>query len=391
MTDTTDLVLDGVVRPRVGHAGQSEALLPSTSVQCHAANLMPLGNGDLGCVWFAGTQEGMSDISIHFSRLPQGSSRWTPARRLDDDPTRSEQNPILFPAPDGRLLLIYTSQRSGNQDTAVVRYRVSRDDGVTWSPAETLIDEPGTFVRQPPHVGAAGEWLLPVFECRTRPGERWTGNFDTSAVKISHDQGRTWAHHPVPKSEGAVHMNILSVGGGELLALYRSRWADFIYVSCSDDGGRTWSPPGPTALPNNNASIQATVLTDGRRALVYNASSAATASERRQSLYDEIEDDTATVQAGAAAPVRAAEPARTAFWGAPRAPLCLALSGDKGRSWSSPLALDTSDGYCMTNNSRDRLNRELSYPSIQQTADGRVHVAYTYFRRAIKYLAIEHV
>ncbi len=390
MPDAADLVLDGIIRPRPGLRGQYEALLPSTSVQCHAANLMPLGNGDLGCVWFAGSQEGMADISIHFSRLTPGSDCWTEARRLEDDPTRSEQNPILFPMPDGRLMLLYTSQRSGNQDTAIVRCRTSNDHGESWSPPATLIDTPGTFVRQPLHIGPAGEWLLPVFACRTRPGERWSGNFDTSAVMLSHDQGRTWSQHPVPASEGCVHMNILGVGAGDLLALYRSRWADHIYASRSHDGGATWSPPAATALPNNNASIQATVLSDGRLALLYNASSALNALERRQSLYDEIADDTAAAMPATDQPAATA-PSRSAFWGAPRAPLCLALSGDKGHSWSPPQVLDVSDGYCMTNNSRDGLNRELSYPSVRQTPDGTVHIAYTYFRRAIKYLALDSV
>ena len=33
-----------------------------------------------------------------------GSDRWSEPVRLSDDPTRSEQNPILFPAPDGAAL-----------------------------------------------------------------------------------------------------------------------------------------------------------------------------------------------------------------------------------------------------------------------------------------------
>ncbi len=388
-TDDTALERDGVVRQVDGVPSRRSALLPSRTVQCHAANLMPLANGDLACVWFAGTQEGLSDISVHISQLPNGGDRWTEARRLDDDPTRSEQNPILFPAPDGRLWLLYTSQRSGNQDTAVVRYRTSLDFGWTWSAPATLIGDAGTFVRQPLHVRSDGAWLLPVFHCRTRPGERWTGSFDTSAVMISRDQGKTWSHHAVPDSLGAVHMNIVPAGAGELIALYRSRFADWILVSRSRDGGETWSGPEPTSLPNNNSSIQATALAGGRIAVVYNASSAADATGRRQNLYDDIADeDAATCDAGAAAlPV----PARTAFWGAPRAPLCLAVSADAGRTWGTPIQLDTSDGYCMTNNSRDRLNRELSYPSIKQTPDGRVHVAYTYFRQAIKYAVIEQI
>ena len=42
----------------------------------------------------------------------------------------------------------------------------------------------------------------------------------------------------------------------------------------------------------------------------------------------------------------------------------------------------------MTNNSRDKLNRELSYPSVTQTEDGTLHIAYTHFRQAIKYVRV---
>jgi predicted neuraminidase len=51
--------------------------------------------------------------------------------------------------------------------------------------------------------------------------------------------------------------------------------------------------------------------------------------------------------------------------------------------------LETGDGYCMTNNSREGLNRELSYPSVDQTPDGLLHVAFTYHRRAIQYVAVD--
>ena len=172
-----------------------------------------------------------------------------------------------------------------------------------------------------------------------------------------------------------------------LVALFRSRWADHIYRSTSHDSGWTWGEPIATALANNNSSIQATLLRDGRLALVYNASSRLDATERRAGLYDDIEEDgEATVPAQPAKAPAAAE--RTAFWGAPRAPLSLAFSADAGVTWNRPVTIDTSDGYCLTNNSRDKLNRELSYPSICETPDGRLHIAYTYFRQAIKYVSL---
>jgi predicted neuraminidase len=42
----------------------------------------------------------------------------------------------------------------------------------------------------------------------------------------------------------------------------------------------------------------------------------------------------------------------------------------------------------MTNNSRARSNREYSYPSFKQSPDGALHIAFTYFRQAIKYVRV---
>ena len=385
--DSIAAQMDGILRPREGRPGESEAFLPSPCPQNHAANLMTLGDGALACVWFGGTQEGMADISVHVCRLEPGAKAWGETVRLVDDPGRSEQNPILFPVPGGPLWLLYTSQKSGNQDTAIVRRRISHDHGRTWSPPDTLIGDAGTFVRQPIHVTRAGDLLLGTFLCRTEPGVKWVGDDDISEVRISSDGGKNWRRITVPGSLGCVHMNIVEAGPGELLALFRSRWADFIYASRSLDNGLSWSAPVPTELPNNNSSLQVSRLSDGRLALVYNHSSAANAAERRLSLYDEIEDeDESTPTAQPSAPR-----ARTAFWGAPRAPLMLAISADGGRSWPVRSEIETGDGYCMTNNSADRRNRELSYPSVHQMPDGSLNIAFTYHRQGIKHVRIASV
>jgi predicted neuraminidase len=43
----------------------------------------------------------------------------------------------------------------------------------------------------------------------------------------------------------------------------------------------------------------------------------------------------------------------------------------------------------MTNNSADRRNREYSYPSIVQSQDGALHIAFTWFRQKIKYVRVD--
>lgn len=385
LTDRLHDAERGLIRPAPEHPARVEAYLPSPCVQNHAANIMPLPGGDLGCVWFGGTQEGIPDVSVYFSRLRPGGEQWSDPVKLSEDPARSEQNPILFPAPDGRLWLLWTAQISGNQDTAIVRRRISSDNGRSWGPIETLFDRVGTsgvFVRQPPEVLDNGDIVLPIFYCHSRPGEKWVGSHDTSAVRISSDGGETWQEYEVPDSTGCVHMNVAQLRDGTLFALYRSRWADSIYLSRSSDRGRTWSAPEPSGLPNNNSSIQFARLANGHLALVFNDINGEGITELRTSLYDDIEDDS-----GLAEPT-AKSGERSAVWGVPRAPMTLAISEDGGRTWPRKRNLEVGDGYCMTNNSREQLNREYSYPSIKQGPDGALHIAFTYFRQAIKYVRV---
>ena len=110
--------------------------------------------------------------------------------------------------------MLYTAQKSGNQDTSIIRYRISEDNGQTWQPVGVLFDKAGTFVRQPVVVLDNGNWLVPVFYCRTRPGEKWVGNNHISAVRISADQGITWSEYEVPDSVGCVHMNVEQLADG---------------------------------------------------------------------------------------------------------------------------------------------------------------------------------
>ncbi|KAL3486447.1 BNR repeat-like domain-containing protein [Aspergillus germanicus] len=374
-------LLDGTLRPGSRPYSYQEAYLLPATVQCHASNLLRLPNGDLLCVWFGGNMEGKPDISIYFSRLAAGSDTWEAATKVTHDDTRSEQNPVLFHHPSGDLWLLYTSQHGGNQDSAIVKRVISSDQGRTWSSPTVLFNEPGTFIRQPLIVLENRTFVVPVFKCRVEPGAKWIGNDDISAIRTSQDQGKTWSEVPVPESTGAVHMEIQRLKNGSYLALYRSRWADFIYSSTSPDGIQ-WSAPQPTSLPNPNAGICFDVLPSGRVVVVYNHSSREKALGRREGLYDEISDGT-----DSRPNQRARTDGKEAFWGAPRAPLSVAWSDDEGKTWKSR-TLEEGDGYCLTNNSEQKLNKELSYPSMLVGEDGTIHIAFTFWRQTIKYVQI---
>jgi predicted neuraminidase len=51
--------------------------------------------------------------------------------------------------------------------------------------------------------------------------------------------------------------------------------------------------------------------------------------------------------------------------------------------------MDDSPGTCLSNDPIDGRNRELSYPSMIEGADGALHLAYTFHRRAIKYVRLD--
>ncbi len=340
-----------------------EALIPNEPYEsCHAADLLELPGGDLLCCWFAGSDEGNADISIVMSRLKAGESRWSKPVKISDDPERSEQNPSLFLAPGGEVWVMYTAQAARTREqnkqfnlqyTAEIRRRRSSDGGKTWGPREVMFDREGSFCRQKIQVLSDGRWIFGNWICfcdDTRNGS------DITVMQISDDQGKTWRAVEVPGSRGRVHANIVELEPGKLAALFRSRFADNIYRSVSEDNGDTWSEPVRTELPNNNSSISAIKLHSGALAVVYNPVS--------------FNDDTTKT-----------------VWPAQRCPVAIAISGDGGITWPWRRIVEAGEGF--TGPENDRENRRYEYPVVMQGKDGNIHVAYSWGgRRCVKYVCI---
>ena len=87
------------------------------------------------------------------------------------------------------------------------------------------------------------------------------------------------------------------------------------------------------ALPNPNSGIDAVTLRDGRQLIVYNHANRG------------------------------------------RSPLNVALSLD-GKTWQAALVLESEPG-------------EYSYPAVIQSADGLVHITYTWKRQRIKHVIVD--
>ena len=167
-----------------------------------------------------------------------------------------------------------------------------------------------------------------------------------------------------------VQPSVVRLRSGALRAFFRSRDADWVYVSDSADDGATWSAPKPTALPNNNSGLQAAMLPDGRLVIVFNN---VAGREHRWPL--------SVAMSEARGPARALTQLRR------RADVGALRAQDEGATWSYVRDLEP-DFTPDVGEAPRREDGEYSYPSVLAEADGTLHVSYTMRSQSIRYVRL---
>ncbi len=302
--------------------------------ECHASTLAETPKG-LVAAWFGGTRERNPDVGIWLSHY--AGKQWTVpvevATGVQADGKRLPcWNPVLYQVPKGDLLLFYKVGPSPSTWWGMLKR--SSDEGKTWSVAERLPDGIAGPIKNKPVLLPSGALLCPS----SSEDHNWRVHFEQTS-----DWGRTWQKSaPINDgvNDGAIQPSVLFHPGGRLQALCRSQKSGFIWETWSTDGGKTWSPLAKTTLPNPNSGTDAVTLKDGRQVLVYN-------------------------------PV-GPEPSK---FGGPRTPLDVAISDD-GKTWKTLATLENEPG-------------EYSYPAVIQTADGLIHITYTWKRQRIRHVVID--
>jgi predicted neuraminidase len=302
--------------------------------ESHAATIAETKNGFVAA-WFGGTKERNPDVGIWVSRLE--NSKWTPPvevanGKLEDGTRFACWNPVLYQVPGGNLLLFY---KVGPKVSAWKGFMItSPDAGVTWSKPTALPEGFLGPVKNKPVLLRTGELLC----ASSMEGDGWKVHFE-----VTPDEGKTWKKiGPINdgKTINAIQPSVLFHNDGKLQILCRSKNRSIV-ESWSTDNGKTWSPLAPTALPNNNSGTDAVTLADGRQLLVYNH-------------------------------VKTPEGEKKGA----RTPLNVAVSRD-GKKWFAALVLE------------DSPISQYSYPSVIQSADGFVHIVYTWRRERVKYVKID--
>jgi predicted neuraminidase len=305
----------------------------------HPASITQLANGDLYLAYYTGSGEYADDTAVYGTRLPKGTSAWTRPVPIADTPYRSEGNPVVWQAPDGKVWLFYVVRYGKTWSTSLIQAKISRDGARTWSDPMLVTLKQGMMVRSRPLALPNGDILLPAYHETGHDTE--VVGADSCSLFFRFDAKRhTWTP---TKGIGSRLGNIQPAVDrvkDDLLVCYCRRGGDYsgradgrIVRSESRDGGRTWSAGKETAFPNPNAAVDFLRLKSGHLLLLFNDSTRG------------------------------------------RSPLTAALSTDGDRTYPHCRHLIEGPG-------------DYAYPYAIQAADGKIHLIFTSERRTAIYHAV---
>lgn len=311
---------------------------PPPTLSSHASTIVETPAG-LVSAWFGGTAERAKDVVIWVSHLKEGvwSAPVEVARGNEDEgaPQYACWNPVLFQQPGGDLWLFYKVGPS--PDTWWGRVKQSSDGGKTWSKSRRLPDGFMGPVRNKPVLLGDGTLL-----CGSSTEDAgWRVQMERS--KAPYTEWKRTGFLNTADQWGAIQPTILAWGPDRIQILLRTK-QKVVAESWSTDGGLNWSPLTKTELPNPNSGIDAVLLKSGKALLVYNPEAAN------------------------------------------RSTISVALSDD-GKAWRHVLDLEKtapSGKIDMTFSPG-----ELSYPAVIQSADGKVHITYTWKREKVRYVVVD--
>jgi predicted neuraminidase len=294
---------------------------------CHASTIAEVRPGELVAAWFGGTAESAPDVCIYLShRGPRGWSK--PTKVADGQSPDGHTYACYNPVlfqPRAGPLWLFYKVGRGPQTWWGMCTR-SSDGGLSWGKPIRLPD--GIFgpIKNKPVELADGTILCGSSE--EQGGWR-------VHIEQTKDPAGAWTRTPGVNDPGvisAIQPSILPMGGRRLRAVGRTRQGKLFFIDSPDDG-RTWGSMRLSNVPNPNSGTDAVRLKDGRFLLVFNDSP-------RE-----------------------------------RTPLCVALASD-AEHWHTVLTLENGPG-------------EYSYPAIIQTADGLVHITYTWRRTRIRHVVVD--
>jgi predicted neuraminidase len=315
------------------------------------------------------------------ARLKKGEKIWGEPFLMADTPLIPDCNPVLFLNSKGKLFLTWIAVQANLWEQSIIRFKTSTDynkngapiwnwqDNILLKPDKKFEEEVAARFKELPEsttgwAGYAPKYDDMIIEASKNVPKRSIGwmtrikplilengrivlplysdGFNFSLMAISDDDGESW-HPGLPVvGRGPIQPALAKKKNGNLVALMRDSGDEptRVHFSESSDKGESWKATVKTDIPNT-ASIELLVLNDGKWAF----------------LGNDIDDG--------------------------RYQLSLKISDDEGKTWKWKTFIENDlskkGGY--------------SYPSLIQTADGLLHMTYSYHpekdKKSIKYVVVD--
>ena len=255
-------------------------VLPAPPGVNHGAGLAALGGESLLACWYSGRSEAGPEVVILCSRGRDlgayWSSPWTISTPHEQaltatHPAKSLGNVALARDAGGRVVMIVgeiQSRRLAGVETCRtwrcgrIDFRISTDDGASWSPPTRLDDRAGALPRGRPVTASGLGDLVPVYQERGRAGVL---RLDLARLAPGARPSATTMAIP---AAGPVIQPSLVATPGRVMAYLRDPGRRFVQVSTLEAGG--WSPARPTNLDNPGSAVEAFADLRGRVVLVHN-------------------------------------------------------------------------------------------------------------------------
>lgn len=361
---------------------QQTLIFPQQSQHVHGSSIVALPNGDFLVAWFQGSGErSADDVKIMGARLKKGEKIWSEPFLMADTPLIPDCNPVLFLNSKGKLFLTWIAVQANMWEQSILRFKTSTDynksgapiwnwqDNIFLKPDKRFEEEVTARFKDLPKVNAGWAGYAPKYDnmiieasksapkrsigwmTRIKPLTLGNGRivlplysdgFNFSIMAISEDDGDSW-HPSLPLvGRGPIQPALAKKKNGNLVAFMRDSGDEptRVHFSESSDNGESWKATVKTDIPNV-ASVELLILNDGKWVF----------------LGNDIEHG--------------------------RHQLSLRVSDDEGKTWKWKTFIENDlsqkGGY--------------SYPSLIQTADGLLHMTYSFHpekdKKSIKYVVVD--
>jgi|UniRef100_A0A7V6A4N8 predicted neuraminidase len=308
-------------------------------VICHVSGIVEAGGDRLICTWYAGSREAAPDVAIYAAFFRESTRTWTEPEVLLDRRRSSAElkrwvrklgNAVVMNDQRGGLWLFYATMLGG-WSTATLNYKVSRNEGRSWSASRPLILSPffnlTTNVKNKGVGLSRGAFLLPAYH-------ELLHKF--SQILLVRPAGADpWFEMRRMTSVGkAIQPAIIPAGKESLISFFRNAAGggkSHILRAESRDVGQDWSGLSAIPLPNPDAGFDMIRLADGAILAAIN-----------NSFQD-------------------------------RDNLTLVISRDEGKTWQTLRVLENTPG------------KSYAYPSLAR-AGKYYHLTYSYEKNRIKHV-----